>query len=162
ALTRLGVGHGIIASGAPETDDRVQVASVMTLVRRLHRLSPAPTLLVPDEAHHCAAPTWHKIFDALSEAHILGLNATPCRLDGKPLDDVFETLVVGPSIARLIDDGWLAPVIVFTPARNPDLTKVQIRAGDFATEQLATVMSGGLIIEDATAEYERLCRGAAA
>src|SRR5262249_10819861 len=59
--------------------------------------------------------------------------------------------------------GWLAPVVVFTPARNLDLTQVQVRAGDYAPEQLANVMmSGGLIIEDATAEYERLCRGAPA
>jgi DNA repair protein RadD len=35
ALTTLDIAHGIIAPGYPETAERVQVASVMTLARRL-------------------------------------------------------------------------------------------------------------------------------
>src|SRR5215472_3029732 len=46
ALGDLGLRHGIIAPGYAETADRVQVASVMTLVRRLHRLRRPPSLLV--------------------------------------------------------------------------------------------------------------------
>src|SRR6516164_2761066 len=56
ALTELGVAHGIIAAGYPELPEMpVQVASVATLVRRLHRLDPVPDLCVVDEAHHAAA-----------------------------------------------------------------------------------------------------------
>ncbi len=37
ALSALDVPHGLIAAGHPETDAPVQVASVMTLARRLRR-----------------------------------------------------------------------------------------------------------------------------
>ena len=112
SLNDLGVKHGIIAPGNPETTDRVQVASVFTLVRRLHLLQQhPPTLVVIDEAHHAVAKTWGTIIDALPDADILGVTATPRRLDGKPLGDIFDHLIKGPPIAKLIDDGWLAPCV---------------------------------------------------
>lgn len=157
ALARLEIEHGIIAPGYPETADRVQVASVMTLSRRLHRLDPKPTLLVIDEAHHAAAKTWRTIITALPDTDILGMTATPRRLDGKPLDDIFDELVLGPTIAELVDDGFLAPVTIFAPTHSPDLKAVKIRAGDFAVDQLATVMSNEMIVGGAVQEYERLC-----
>lgn len=157
ALRRLGIAHGIIAPGYEETSHRVQVASVMTLVRRLHRLCPPPTLLVIDEAHHAVAATWLRIIDALPDVRILGVTATPRRLDGKPLDDIFDHLVLGPPIAKLIDLGFLSPVTVFTPARGPDLSQVAIRAGDYAIDQLSGVMSGTIIVQGAVEEYQRLC-----
>ena len=156
ALHRRGVRHGIIAPGYPQTGHRVQVASVMSVVRRLDRLA-APDLIIIDEAHHAVAATWTKVLDYWPRARVLGCTATPRRLDGKPLDDIFDRLIVGPSIARLIDDGWLAPVTVFTPPRSPDLTKVSIRAGDYAIDQLSGVMSKGIIVDGAVTEYERLC-----
>jgi DNA repair protein RadD len=159
SLSDLGVRHGFIAAGYPTTRHLVQVASVMTLVRRLHQFDP-PRLVVIDEAHHAVASTWRKIIAALPiSCVILGVTATPRRLDGRPLDDIFERLIVGPSIARLIDDGWLAPCTVFTPARGPDLSKVYIRAGDYAVDELSTVMSRGMIVTGAVDEYARLCPG---
>jgi superfamily II DNA or RNA helicase len=161
SLRDLGVRHGIIAPGYDETPHRVQVASVMTAVRHLDRL-PQPTLLVIDETHHAAAATWQNIIAALPDADILGVTATPRRLDGKPLDDIFEHLIEGPTISSLIDAGWLAPVTVFTPPRGPDLSQVHIRAGDYAIDELSQVMSGGVIITDAVDEYARLCPDAPA
>jgi DNA repair protein RadD len=158
ALKTLGIRHGIIAPDYPETKDRVQVASVMTVVRRLDRIKP-PTLIWIDEAHHAAAETWRRILAAWPDADVLGTTATPRRLDGKPLDDIFDELVIGPSIARLIDDEWLAPCTVFVPARGPDLSKVQIRAGDYAIDQLSTAMSNSIIVGSAVREYERICSG---
>jgi superfamily II DNA or RNA helicase len=87
---------------------------------------------------------------------VFGTTATPRRLDGKPLDDIFDGLVIGPSIAHLIDDEWLAPCTVFVPARAPDLSKVEIRAGDYAIDQLSTAMSNSIIVGSAVEEYERI------
>jgi superfamily II DNA or RNA helicase len=160
ALTELGVPHGIIAAGYPEVPLMpVRVASVATLVRRLHHLDPAPDLLVPDEAHHCAARTWGRIIAAVPEAKILGVTATPQRLDGKGLADIFDTLIVGPSVESLISQGYLSPFTTYAPARQVDLSKVRTRAGDYALDQLAETMSKGVIIEGAVDEYVRLCAG---
>jgi superfamily II DNA or RNA helicase len=160
ALTELGVAHGIIAANYPETPLLpVQVASVATLVRRLHHLDPAPDLLVPDEAHHCAARTWRRIIDAVPEAKILGVTATPQRLDGKGLDDIFDDLIIGPSVASLIEQGYLSPFTTYAPQQRLDLSHVRTRAGDYALDQLAETMSEGVIITAAVDEYVRLCAG---
>ena len=51
SLRALGVRHGIIAPGYPRTNHRVQVASVMSLVRKLDWLREFdPRLIVIDEA----------------------------------------------------------------------------------------------------------------
>ena len=50
ALSALDVPHGLIAAGHPETDAPVQVASVMTLARRLPRYSGRFDLLVRTSA----------------------------------------------------------------------------------------------------------------
>jgi superfamily II DNA or RNA helicase len=160
ALTELGVAHGIVAASYPESPLlSAQVASVATLVRRLHHLDPAPDLLVPDEAHHCAATTWRKIIDAVPQAKILGVTATPQRLDGKGLADVFDTLIIGPSVESLIQQGYLSPFTTYAPERRLDLSHVHTRAGDYAIDELAEEMSAGVIIESAVDEYVRLCAG---
>jgi len=160
ALTGLDVAHGIIAAGYDEAPELpVQVASVATLARRLHHLNPRPDLLVVDESHHAAAKTWRKIIDAVPEAKILGLTATPQRLDGKGLDDIFDVLVLGPSVAELIAQGYLSRFATFAPARRLDLSHIRTRAGDYAVDELAETMSAGVIIEGAVDEYVRLCAG---
>jgi superfamily II DNA or RNA helicase len=61
ALDVLGVPHGFIVAGQPEMPLMpVQVASVMTLVRRLNSTTVTPDLLVIDETHHAVADTWLK------------------------------------------------------------------------------------------------------
>jgi DNA repair protein RadD len=163
ALDELGVPHGFITAGQPEMPLMpVQVASVMTLARRLKNMTTVPDLLIPDEAHHCAAETWRRIFAALPQAKIFGVTATPERLDGKGLDDIFDTLVIGPSVSELVADGWLSRFATYTPARVPDLSGIRTRAGDYVTDELAARMSKGVIITSAVDEYTQLCPGAPA
>jgi len=64
SLAAIGVPHGIIAGGHPETPELVQVASVASLVRRLGRTQPFD-LLIPDEAHHAVAGSWKTILARL-------------------------------------------------------------------------------------------------
>lgn len=161
ALTSLGVPHGIIAAGYDETPAPVQVASVATLVRRLDRLCDID-LIVIDEAHHAVAGTWRKIMEAAPQAKILAVTATPERLDGKGLDGVFETLVLGPTIRELIDGKYLSPFSTYAPARDIDLSQIRPRMGDYATDQLADIMSDTVVIGSAVEEYTRLCAGAPA
>ena len=163
ALDALGVAHALVVAGcdlaAPEHP--VQVASVQTLVRRLKHLMP-PDLFVIDESHHAAANTWRRILAAFPQAKVLGVTATPQRLDGKGLDDIFDALAIGPSVSELIAAGYLSLFATFAPARSPDLSGIRTRAGDYATDELAARMSKGVIISTAVDEYTRLCAGRAA
>ena len=65
--------------------------------------------------HHAVAGTWAKITAAWPNAKVLGVTATPERLDGVGLRDAFDTLVLGPDVRELIDAGYLAPFRYLAP-----------------------------------------------
>jgi superfamily II DNA or RNA helicase len=153
-----GVPHGVIHPDWPTTRHLIQVASVQTLVRRLHRHRKFDTIVI-DEAHHSVAGTWRKILDHYGNAALLGLTATPARLDGKGLGiqagGVFDDLVIGPSMMELIEGGFLARPKVFASERHLDLSGIHTRAGDFAADEVAEVMNRREIVGDAVAHYEQ-------
>jgi superfamily II DNA or RNA helicase len=161
SLANMAVSHGIIAAGHLETTDPIQVASVASLVRRLDRVVPFD-LIVSDEAHHAVAGSWRAILTAMPGAHVLGVTATPERLDGRGLGDVFETMVMGPTVQDLTEMGFLVPAVVYGPPAVPDLSKIKLRGGDYAPEALAAAMSGSALVGDAVEHYSRLCRGKSA
>lgn len=126
ALTTAGVRHGLIVAGTDPGTHQVEVASVATLARRLERWRPAD-LIVVDEAHHAAAGSWRKILAAAPDAYVLGVTATPERLDGRGLDDLFDSMVIGPDVAELTKAGFLAPSVVYAPSAEIDLSGVRTR-----------------------------------
>jgi DNA repair protein RadD len=157
ALKEFSVPHGFIAAGYQNTPAPVQVASVQTLVRRLDNQT-APDLIVQDEAHHLAAGnSWDKIHAAFPKAKILGVTATPVRLDGQGLGRYFQKMVLGPTTQQLIDQKYLAPLRVFAPMQ-PDLTGVARRGGDYIARELETVMRP-TITGSAVEQYEKHAAG---
>ena len=127
-LHDIGLEHGVIAAGYRQDLSRgCQVASVQTLARRLHTIPPDFfQLLIVDEAHHAVAGQWAKILDHCAGAHVLGVTATPERLDGRGLGDQFTAMVEGPDPAWLTAEGHLAPARIFAP---PGLDLSGIRRG---------------------------------
>jgi DNA repair protein RadD len=135
----LGIPHGTVMAGhASNPHACVQVASVQTIVRRLDQMQ-APDLIVFDEAHHIGSATWQVIFERYPRARVLGLTATPWRLDGQGLGNWFEEMVVGPTVAELIEMGSLSRYRLFAPG-TPDLSGVATVAGDFNKSALSQAM----------------------
>src|SRR5882757_1627740 len=90
-----GIRHGIIQAGFEKLlrpYEAVQVASIQTLHARAIRSDamqlPPANLLIIDESHHCSAATYSKIIESYPEAILLGLTATPCRVDGRGLGGI--------------------------------------------------------------------------
>lgn len=162
ALREVGLDHGLIASGLPRTDAQVRIASVQTLVRRLAHVSP-PDLIVIDEAHHAVAGSWRRVLEHWPRARILGVTATPARLDGKGLgvhvDGPFDHLVLGPSVQELTRGGYLAPADVYAPPMKADLSGVHTRLGDFDRREMRLRMDKPVISGDAVEHYLRLTPG---
>jgi DNA repair protein RadD len=158
-LTAMGVLHGIIAPNYPATTWPVQVASVSTFARRMDPAAQPFDLIVVDEAHHALAASWRSIIAAYPKARILGVTATPVRLDGKGLGDVFDDMIVGPDVSTLIKGEYLVPSVFFTPARLPNLSQVKSRAGDYALDQLSVKMSDRSLIMRGVADYKDRCPG---
>jgi superfamily II DNA or RNA helicase len=142
----------------------VQVASVQTLVRRLGRLEWTPNLIVVDEAHHTTAETGHgRILAHFDGARVLGVTATPERLDGKGLGvragGFFDELVMGPSVAELVEQGYLSKPAVYAPASQLDLGGIRTLGGDYEKGALAAVMDKPAIHGDAVKHYRQYCNG---
>lgn len=158
SLSEIGVDHGIIAAGVPTDLDRpVQVASVQTLVRRLHRL-PADffQLLIVDEAHHATAGSWASVISHYSKACVLGVTATPQRLDGKGLAEKFTSLVLGPQMGWLQSNGFLAQIRCYAPPSRLDHSLLKRTAGDYNPASAAEQTTQPKFVGDAVSHYKKL------
>lgn len=158
-LLAAGVPHGIIAAGTrPDPAMAVQVGSVQTAARRLTGLRPFD-LIVVDEAHHARAAQYELLFDTQPGAKLVGVSATPARLDGRGLGiaagGVFDDLISGPAVAELIAGGYLCRARVFAPAERLNLRGVPTRGGDYAPGALAAVMDRPGLTGDAVEQYRR-------
>jgi superfamily II DNA or RNA helicase len=156
-LTNAGVSHGIIAAGTePTPGAAVQVASVASAIRRT---LDGVGLIIIDEAHHAVAASWRRLIAAQPEAKLLGVTATPTRLDGKGLGvhagGLFDDLVVGTTVAELTEQGWLAPARTFVAKTRLDLRRVHVVAGDYNRGELADAVQAADLAGDAVGEYRR-------
>lgn len=158
-LRQFRVAHGFIAAGYPiQPRCGAQVASVQTLIRRLDRVRE-PDLLIIDEAHHATARnTLGRIVAQWSAARVLGVTATPERLSGEGMDEVFQRMIVGPSVADLIADGRLAPFRLFAPP-TVDTSRLHLRAGDYITAEAEALVDKPRVTGDALEHYQRHAAG---
>lgn len=118
-------------------DAPVTVASIQTLTtKRWSGGLPPADLLILDEAHHGAAATWARLLNSYPGVHRLGLTATPERADGRPLGDLFDSIVTGPSVAELTKLEHLVPCVVYPPAGGAKLDPKQVALDPVAAYQL--------------------------
>ena len=158
ALKDEGVACGMIRSQEPmNLSLPVQVASIQTLAKRLDVVQK-PDFIVIDEAHHLAAASYCAVLARYSGAHVLGVTATPERLDGKGLGDYFDVMVRGPEVQWLIDNGFLARPTYYAPS-TVSMDGVSMRAGDYAKNEIAERMDKPAIIGDAVSHYLKYAAG---
>ena len=76
------------------TEAEMLFASVYTIAQNQHLGKfdkRAFDLIVIDEFHHAAAPTYNRLIEYFEPTFLLGITATPDRLDNK---DVYTNLVI--------------------------------------------------------------------
>ena len=160
-LNEIGIDCGVIATGfTPNPTAKVQVAMVQTLARRLGKYK-APDLIIQDEAHHLRASTFRSIIDYYPSAKILGLSATPARLDGQGLGiqsgGHFQSMVNGPSLSQLINQGSLCRPRIYAPPISANLDGLHKRYGEFVQSEVAAAMDKPVITGDAIEHYRKIC-----
>lgn len=119
---------------------------------------PKPDLIVFDEAHFSSAATWQKIINLYPDALIIGLTATPCRLDGKPLGATYDKLIIGRSASQLIQDGYLSPYRYFAPSVT-DLSALKRKGADFDAESAAELLGTRAVFGDVIKHWRELANG---
>jgi superfamily II DNA or RNA helicase len=93
--------------------ERIVAASKDSLHEaRLKAFKPTDfSLVIVDEAHHAVADTYRRIIDYFSVAKVLGVTATPDRLDERALGQVFDSVSFVYEILDGINDGYLCPIV---------------------------------------------------
>ena len=136
---------GIIKGPVFEIDKKIVVASVQTLHNRLNRIDPNTfQLVIVDESHLFCAPTYCKTVRHWIPKLLTGWTATPKRLDGLSLSNLFEKIVFQYNIADGINDGFLAPIEAYQIKTQSDISKVRKVAGDFNLGQLSEAVDSEL------------------
>ncbi|WP_454618394.1 DEAD/DEAH box helicase [Bradyrhizobium cenepequi] len=156
---RCGIPFSYIAAGYHYNPfHRVYIASIATLKNRLGKI-PADYIMV-DEAHLSAASGWAKVAHHYKGegTRAIGLTGSPERLDGKPLGDVWDEMVMGPSVRWLIEQGHLSRYRAFAPA-GIDLAGVHTRNGDYVASEIDDLMSGKAVLAGAVRHWRKFAGG---
>jgi DNA repair protein RadD len=154
----LGLDFGVIAAGYPESPNQlVQICSMGTLMRRIDKL-PKPHTVILDECHHLAAKSWTEVLQKCGYKYLIGLSATPCRMDGRGLGAFFDKMVMGLSIGELIAMGYLSPFRTFAP-KTVDDSRLKSRGGDYVPKEAEQLMDKPAVTGSALDEYRKLCDG---
>lgn len=116
---------------------RVYVGMVDSTLPRMHLIAH-PSMIIIDECH---INSFNKIHREFPYTKILGFSATPISAQKKdPLKKYYETIVCGPSIKWLINEGYLAQNITRAPkgAVDPSSFMVDAKTADYNTFQMAS------------------------
>lgn len=122
---------------------------------------------IVDEAHHLLRDNkWGKAVEMFPNAKGLGVTATPQRADGQGLgrdyDGVFDTMVLGPEMRELINDGHLADYEIVCPPS--DMMKFienekTSKDGDWSTQKCKKAAQKSRIVGDVVANYIKYASG---
>lgn len=147
------------------------VASVQTAMRNTEALRERGfRLLICDEAHHAAAASYTKIFEALGFMEgdrsklLLGVTATAYRGDNVGLGSVFEEIVFERSILAMMKAGYLcdvrgwrskpgpiSPAYIPVPGTSPSTSSPWSSTPRSGTPSWRTLISG--MVRDAGAWF---------
>ncbi len=130
---------GLYFGGEKQPDARVVFASIATLANRFEEFPPdAFDYIVVDEFHHAAAPTYRRVIEHFTPAFLLGLTATPDRLDGADLLALCgDNLVFERTLVDGITSGDLCPFTYYGIADVTDFAPIPWRNGRFEPDALA-------------------------
>ena len=101
--------------------------------------------IVVDEFHHAAAPTYQKLLSYYQPEILLGLTATPERMDGKSILSYFNNRIAAEiRLPEAIDRKLLCPFQYFGVTDTIDLDKLKWSAGGYDKAELSNIytMSG--------------------
>ena len=154
-FARWDVPHGLIAAGKEESRAyRVHVVSKDTLLRRLDRVKNWPDFLIFDEGHLYYDAQQLIIARLPARTKVLGISATPERLDGRGLNEIYEVIHFGPSIPWLTDRAFLSPLRYFAPP-IAGLEAIHRRGTEYDANELEGLLEKRKVYGDVIRYYQK-------
>ncbi len=144
----------------------VCVASIQTLQRRLelHWKNYPFDFVIIDEAHHSKADTYERVLESFSSAKILGVTATPYRLNGEGFTKEYKELIVSPSVKKFIEAGWLSNYDYYSIKEDNDLYRglddIPLdKYGEYANSSLWNYIKKDRIRSEIVGSYLKYAKG---
>ena len=105
--------------------------------------------IIVDEFHHAAAPTYQKLLEYYQPKILLGLTATPERMDGKSILGYFNNRIAAEiRLPEAIDRKLLCPFQYFGVTDTVDLDKLKWSAGGYDKSELSKIYTlSGMMAE---------------
>ncbi|MFE7382571.1 DUF3427 domain-containing protein [Streptomyces zhihengii] len=133
-------------SGLVPTDWDHVFASVQSLnARALEQIAPDHfDVIVIDEFHHGVSPTYQRIIDHFTPLELLGLTATPERMDGRNVQDEFfdGRIAAEMRLWEALENELLSPFHYFGITDSTDMSAVAWRRGAYDSTALSDVFTG--------------------
>jgi superfamily II DNA or RNA helicase len=121
---------GLYYGGEKQPEARVLFAGVQALAGNLHRFAPGRFgYIVVDEFHHAAARSYRRVIGHFQPGFMLGLTATPNRMDGADLLALCsDNLVYECPLTEGVERGDLSPFRYFHALSCGDLAAKSVAA----------------------------------
>ena len=109
--------------------------------------------IIVDEFHHAAAPSYQRLLEYYKPKIMLGLTATPERLDGKSILPYFDNKIAAEiRLPEAIDRKLLCPFHYFGVTDAVDLSEVKWARGGYDTKELSALYTWNKIAAERRAD----------
>jgi len=99
--------------------------------------------VVVDEFHHAAAPSYHQLLSYYQPQILLGLTATPERMDGKNILEYFDRRIAAEiRLPEAIERNLLCPFQYFGVTDTVDLQDLKWTRGGYEKTELSKIYTG--------------------
>ncbi|RAZ81129.1 DEAD/DEAH box helicase family protein [Planococcus halotolerans] len=126
-----------------KTDADFIFASIYTLGSQYHldRFEPdAFDLIVVDEFHHAAAPTYERLLNHFEPKFLLGITATPDRMDNKDVYALCDgNVAISIHFLDAIERNWLSPFQYYGVYDDTDYSAIRWLGTRYDEEELMQV-----------------------
>lgn len=161
------LAHGLIVSKNREQKMyTVQVGSVPTLTRRLANWTDKDfDIIIIDEAHHVKADSYKKILKEFPRAKVLGVTATPYRMNHASFHPEFDDLITSQPVLNFIRQGYLCDYDYYSIKPNSrvqtDINNISQFAldGDYLDIAMLDVMDKDEIRAGIVSSYLKYAKG---
>ncbi len=135
-------GEMFVGSYKPESIDNLFI-SIQTFNSQAFTEKTTPEFydyIIVDEFHHAAAPTYQKLLSYYNPKILLGLTATPERMDGKSILPYFNNRIAAEiRLPEAIDRKLLCPFQYFGVTDNIDIDNLKWAAGGYDKGELSRI-----------------------
>lgn len=160
---------GIVSGGVIMGETKnVIVASVQTFSRRAKLEKWVKDVdfdfIIIDEAHHSTADSYQRVRNTWPNARLLGVTATPYRLNHQPFTDVYDKLILSEPVYKFIEKGYLCQYDYFSIKPSSQI-QYQIDhlatdfSGDYDERAMADLLNQDRIRASILGTYEKFAKG---